>query len=204
MVVVAIVGILATMAIPQLKLFVDRARMADAQVQISAITTRQIMYRNTCSTFLANFATLGYVPTGSYYFNLGFNQPREAAPTGCVAKLENSPSIVAQVRSALPTSRLDRANTWIPRAHAMVGHPPPPVVNEDIRGYCLAIGDNPPPTSCKALPSAVALSTEAATSEALVNGSTGFVVGAIANFDGVACTLTINQDKLVTRGSGCP
>ncbi len=72
MIVVAIIGILASVAVPNFSRFQAKARQAEARTVLSAIFTAETAYRNEWQTYFADFRNIGYTPTGTFRFEHGF------------------------------------------------------------------------------------------------------------------------------------
>lgn len=72
MVVVAIIGILATMAIPQVTKFMAKARQAEAKLLLGSIYTAEKGFYVEHSTYYHDFKVLGFSPEGRVRYNGGF------------------------------------------------------------------------------------------------------------------------------------
>lgn len=83
MVVVAIIGILAAIAIPNYQKFQAKARQSEAKIALSAIYSAEISYATENSTYSACLANIGYTnSSGSKaYYATGFNTTINT--TGC-------------------------------------------------------------------------------------------------------------------------
>jgi type IV pilus assembly protein PilA len=64
MVVVAIIGILAAMAIPQYQKFQAKAKQSEAKTQLASLYTAEQTYTAEQSTFGGNLLGIGYIPSG--------------------------------------------------------------------------------------------------------------------------------------------
>ncbi len=64
MVVVAIIGILATIAVPNFQRFQARAKQSNARVELSGIYTAQKAFHVEYSTYHSNLPAVGFVPDG--------------------------------------------------------------------------------------------------------------------------------------------
>lgn len=73
MVVVAIIGILASVAVPQFQKFTFKARMTEAKAGLTSLYTAQKAFYGEWSQFDARFGVVGYAPEGNYSFNIGFS-----------------------------------------------------------------------------------------------------------------------------------
>lgn len=74
MVVVAIIGILATIAIPRVNRFIAKARQAEAQTNLSSIYTFNKNFYVEFQGYTNDFNAMGYIPEGKLRYNTGFNQ----------------------------------------------------------------------------------------------------------------------------------
>ena len=73
MIVVAIIGILAAIAIPNFMRFQAKSKQSEAKMNLGAIGTTAEAYRAERDTYNADFVQLGWAPQGNtryaYYFN---------------------------------------------------------------------------------------------------------------------------------------
>lgn len=72
MVVVAIIGILASIAMPQFQKFTFRARMTEAKGGLTSLYTAEKAFYAEWAQYDVRFGIIGYSPEGNYYFNIGF------------------------------------------------------------------------------------------------------------------------------------
>lgn len=72
MIVVAIIGILAAIAIPNFMRFQTKARQAEARASLSAIYAAEKAFNAEWSQFFNDFVEIGYVPEGSFRYEHGF------------------------------------------------------------------------------------------------------------------------------------
>ena len=72
MVVVAIIGILASVAVPQFQKFTFKARMTEAKAGLTSLYTAEKAFFGEWSEFDTRFQVIGYAPEGNYSFNIGF------------------------------------------------------------------------------------------------------------------------------------
>ncbi len=73
MVVVAIIGILAAVAIPQYQNFQAKARMSESQAQLGGLYTAETAYVGMHAQYFADFRDIGYAPSGQINYHVGFN-----------------------------------------------------------------------------------------------------------------------------------
>ena len=72
MVVVAIIGILASVAIPNFQSFQTKARQGEAKSQLAAIATAEEAFSQEWSQYFAEFVDIGYAPKGNLRYLIGF------------------------------------------------------------------------------------------------------------------------------------
>lgn len=73
MIVVAIIGILAAVAIPQYQKYQAKARQSEAKIQLSAVFTAEQSFVVENSSFTACLNNIGFAPTGAkQYYSVGF------------------------------------------------------------------------------------------------------------------------------------
>lgn len=82
MIVVAIIGILAAIAIPNFQKYQAKARQKEAQLQLSSIYTAELSFRGEQNSFTGCLKEAGFVPEGTTttnagaarFYTVGFNQ----------------------------------------------------------------------------------------------------------------------------------
>ncbi|MDT7043543.1 type IV pilin protein [Candidatus Nitronereus thalassa] len=87
MIVVAIIGILAAIAIPNFMRYQARAKQSEAKSNLVAIHTGEIAYFAENNSYIDDFNAIGFAVTGSsqrYYYELG-NTSSGTLPPGCTA-----------------------------------------------------------------------------------------------------------------------
>lgn len=72
MVVVAIIGILASIAVPQYSKFQSKARQTEAKVALGAIATAEKSYYIESSSFTSCANAIGYAPEPTRFYGAGF------------------------------------------------------------------------------------------------------------------------------------
>ncbi|KYG62839.1 type IV pilin protein [Bdellovibrio bacteriovorus] len=83
MVVVAIIGILAAIAVPSVNKYMAKARQSEAKTNLSSLYTAEKAFYSEYNTYDSRFAAVGYTPEGSLRYNVGFSA------TGTVAGIAN-------------------------------------------------------------------------------------------------------------------
>lgn len=83
MIVVAIIGLLASMAIPDYLKFTTRAKQVEAKSNLGAVFTAQTVYLTEYGTYSNLFTDIPWAPTGKpkYTYDLGSGQTVGAPPT---------------------------------------------------------------------------------------------------------------------------
>ncbi len=72
MVVVAIIGILASIAIPSLQKFMAKARQSEAKTSLASIYTSEKAFFAEYNTYTGNWTALGFQPEGQLRYKTGF------------------------------------------------------------------------------------------------------------------------------------
>ncbi len=106
MIVVGIIGILASLGMPKLQKFLAKARQSEAKTKLTQIYTLNEMYFLDNSVYIANIDTLGYVSGGSGGL---YNDPTIALDSG-----NSNTSYVATVVLAPDKNLCSKVNndTW--------------------------------------------------------------------------------------------
>lgn len=82
MVVVAIIGILAAIAVPNFQKFSARAKQSEAKASLSAIYSAERAFAAEWTDFSSYFGAIGYAPAGKVRYNHGFAAGLPAAAPG--------------------------------------------------------------------------------------------------------------------------
>jgi type IV pilus assembly protein PilA len=110
MVVVAIIGLLAAVAIPQFSKFQARAKQAEAQATLTSIYTAETAFFSQYSSYYGGIATVGYNPTGRLRYQAGFKAAGVALPPGVTAATFNAVADPFNTAGACPAKCADTAN----------------------------------------------------------------------------------------------
>ncbi|MCA9473615.1 MAG: prepilin-type N-terminal cleavage/methylation domain-containing protein [Nitrospira sp.] len=103
MIVVAIIGILATIAIPKFMTYQAKAKQTEAKNNLVAIHTGQIAYFAENNGYIDDFNAIGFAVSGSsqrYYYELG-RANMGTLPPGCTASTLDQASSNAFVAVAI-------------------------------------------------------------------------------------------------------
>lgn len=73
MVVVAIIGLLAAIAVPMYSKFQARARQSEAKANLSAIFSAEASFATEWGGYADSFVDIGYAPTGKVIYAIGFD-----------------------------------------------------------------------------------------------------------------------------------
>ncbi|WP_413569914.1 type IV pilin protein [Bdellovibrio sp. HCB117] len=79
MVVVAIIGILAAIAVPSVNKYMAKARQSEAKTNLSSLYTAEKAFYSEYNTYDSRFAAVGYTPEGSLRYNVGFSDAGKQA-----------------------------------------------------------------------------------------------------------------------------
>jgi type IV pilus assembly protein PilA len=72
MVVVAIIGILAAIAVPNFQKFAAKSKQSEAKSNLSAIYSAERAFNSEFQTYNGGFGAIGYAPTGNLRYDHGF------------------------------------------------------------------------------------------------------------------------------------
>lgn len=135
MVVVAIIGILAAVAIPSINKYMAKTRQSEAKLNLAALYTAQKSFFVEYSTYDNRFAAVGYTPEGQLKYNIGFTG-------GAVATAVNGYNAIP-ANTSISSSAYCGANGVINgNSCAMMNGPtgaPPPAI---AAGMCAAVAGN--------------------------------------------------------------
>lgn len=84
MVVVAIIGILAAIAVPNFQRFTAKAKQTEAKSSLSALYSAEKAFSGEWNAFFTDFRNIGYQPTGNIRYRHGFGAAGQACPAGYV------------------------------------------------------------------------------------------------------------------------
>ncbi len=73
MIVVAIIGILAAIAVPSFQRFQAKARQSEAKTLLSGLYTAEKTYKMEWGTYFGDFRNIGFDPNGNLRFRVGFS-----------------------------------------------------------------------------------------------------------------------------------
>lgn len=80
MVVVAIIGILAAIAVPQYEKFTAKAKQSEAKSNLSAMYSAESAFYAEWQTYITSFPNIGYEPTGNLRYDHGFGTAMNTVP----------------------------------------------------------------------------------------------------------------------------
>ena len=108
MVVVAIIGILATIAVPNFQKFQARSKQTNAKAELSSVFSAQKSFFAEYSTYSAHLVTVGYVPEGTNEAADGYSAragvKRYYGVSGGMTSAEDNSNITASLLIATPTA----------------------------------------------------------------------------------------------------
>ena len=212
MVVVVIIGLLATVAIPNYQRFQRRAIQTEAKAALSALYTAERTFITEWSYGTMNLDLIGYDSTGSPFYVMGWNTNDNAEVGGVVNETTAGAQTANGYRGPVATDKT-RINTFVTIGQAGFHLDAQPHVNGTlipIKGSCAAATGGGT-CACDSAPGCAVSGTHAppatacggcAYGSAGVNNTTsglngvGFTIGAAGNIGGSAVDeWTIDADK---------
>ncbi len=118
MIVVAIIGILAAIAIPNFLKYQAKARQSEAKVNLGAVFTSEVAYFGNNNSYTTDMMALGWAPTGSPRYLYGFLTDAPG-PAPAVANQNDSILLRAAIVAAagtpqwVETAMLDNAGVLL-------------------------------------------------------------------------------------------
>ena len=103
MVVVAIIGVLATIAIPSIGKYIAKARQTEAKTGLSSLYTSEKAFYAEYNAYHSSFQAIGYSPEGRLRYNVGFGA------VGTVAGVANGYNPPAGLSAAMSTVEVCQA-----------------------------------------------------------------------------------------------
>ena len=80
--VVAIIGILTTVAVPGFRSFQAKARQSEAKALLGGLYTAERTFRMEWGTYFGDFRNIGFYPEGNLLYRVGFASAGITAPAG--------------------------------------------------------------------------------------------------------------------------
>ena len=179
MIVVAIIGVLSAVAVPNFKKYQAKAKTSEAKVQLAAAYTAEQSFYGDFNTYHTCLAFMGYNPTaeaGSRYYSMGFGTGLNTNPGA------GSPDLVAANNGA---------GAGCPTGSATAGQ-------HNFRGGKIVSGVSAQPTSAQL--QKLATTSITAIGDGFVIGAAGAISPDFVNFAVAAdsaSTFTINENKLL-------
>lgn len=90
MVVVAIIGVLASIAVPSVNKYIAKARQSEAKTALSSIYTSEKAFYAEYTGYHSMFGAIGYSPEGKLRYNVGFSAA--GTPAGALQGYNNAPN----------------------------------------------------------------------------------------------------------------
>lgn len=98
MIVVAIIGVLAAIAVPNFQRFQAKAKQSEAKSSLAGIYTAEKAFAAEWSSYDSSFTQIGYRPEGTFRYNAGFTANQAAVGyTGPALRLATDFNIAAAV-----------------------------------------------------------------------------------------------------------
>ena len=99
MIVVAIIGILATLGVPQFQRFQARARQAEARTSLSGIDMAMKSFQAEWNRFYGNLEAIGYAGDGRILYDAGFSASGDGPPEHPVVEYRSSTTDKSRLRN---------------------------------------------------------------------------------------------------------
>lgn len=191
MVVVAIIGLLSAVAIPNFKKYQAKAKMSEAKLQLSAAYTAQSSFFSDFNIYGHCLAYMGFDPNverANRYYAIGF------ASTGTHSTIDPDAHLNA-VNSGLKALDCPAAYTAVPAVAYVAGTATPPQTNF----YAAGKGVGAARAVDNTYLSETAFGTQAGTTTMTFRiGAGGVIDGAAASMAAATCSaMTINELKLI-------
>ena len=103
MIVVAIIGILATVAIPNFSKFQAKARASESRAQLAALFTAEKAFNAEWNDYLSDIRTVGYRPNGDLRYVTGFGAAYAGAAPYVAAVAAGNATYTAANRETVTT-----------------------------------------------------------------------------------------------------
>jgi len=114
MVVVAIIGILAAVAIPNFQRFTRQSRQAEGKSALGSIHQSETVFFQTYSTFFGDLAEVRVpVPVGTAYYNFGFTADEDEAMLINRVGADQYPKVAANIVMDVPRLSSTSANAAV-------------------------------------------------------------------------------------------
>jgi type IV pilus assembly protein PilA len=85
MVVVAIIGILSAVAIPNFRKYQAKSKTSEAKLQLAAVYAAETSFMNDYDTYATCLVSMGYTPSARGYYYIGFAEDNEALADNAIA-----------------------------------------------------------------------------------------------------------------------
>lgn len=106
MVVVAIIGILAAIAVPNFQRFQAKSRQSEAKANLSGLYTAQKAFYAEWTRYFTDFRDVGFAPEGNLRYRIGFNAAGVAIPANSGYSGPSNPNPMAATNSTQYNSQL--------------------------------------------------------------------------------------------------
>lgn len=115
MVVVAIIGVLASIAVPAVNKYIAKARQSEAKTNLASLYTSEKAFYSEYTIYDSRFMAVGYAPEGQLRYNVGFSG---AGTTAGVANGFNTPITNTSTNTNAYCLGINQATTAMTTARA--------------------------------------------------------------------------------------
>lgn len=112
MVVVAIIGILAAIAVPNFQKFTAKAKQSEAKSDLAAVYSAERAFTAEWNSFFADFRNIGYQPSGNIRYRHGFGGAGVACPGGYVGAGVAAGGAATNYNTSIPAVCVNGGTTY--------------------------------------------------------------------------------------------
>ena len=189
MIVVAIIGVLSAVAVPNFKKYQAKAKTSEAKIQLAAAYTAQQAFYGDFGIYHSCLAYMGYEPVNEYesrYYGIGFGS--------AVTTALNAQAHTDAVNSGMNATPCPATAVAAPATNATVAGATYFGGGKGIGGARISTHAD----FTTAIGASTALGAQAAATQTFVMGAAG-IISADNATPATSSTLTINQDKVVSN-----
>lgn len=119
MVVVAIIGVLSAVAVPNFKKYQAKAKQSEAKIQLAALYGSEVSAAADYNTFANCIVNMGYEQPGKGYYTVGWNSTIDTVTQGYYTTAAGSTTACAGVTFMAPVNQL-RLNNALSVANTLI------------------------------------------------------------------------------------
>jgi prepilin-type N-terminal cleavage/methylation domain-containing protein len=124
LIVIAIIGVLTSVAVPEFKGFVYKSRMTEAKLALTYVNRAEQAWYANHGTYTTCLRTAGFQPGPSHYFSVGFTERVAATPTWPIEALAECPNETSALPATFTNQRFYQGTRWIDDGTGTVANAP--------------------------------------------------------------------------------